>query len=163
MNSAFIIGSYSFLAIASGYLLLRNRFQYLIYSIVLVLTFGAILGSLFSILHWNGADELLLTGFSGTILGALLLIWKSIRNVQQQVLLYKLMTGLILLFQIAAFLLWPQHADRAGLLNYPLTAFIATVLINGQYEHEGERNILILFMLLGFLYILVEVLQMFLM
>lgn len=161
MNSALIIGSYSFLVIASGYLLVRNRFQYLIYSVVVVLTFGAILGSLFSILHLPGADELLLTGFAGTILGACLLIWKSVRNVQKQVLLYKLMTGLILLFQIMAFMLWPHYAERTGLLNYPLTAFIATVLINRQYEHEGERNILILFMLLGFLYILIEVLQRF--
>lgn len=161
MHSAFIIGTYSLLAIASGYLLARNRFQYIIYSIVLVLTFGAILGSLFSILHLKGADQLLLTGFLGTVLGALLLIWKSIRNVQHQILLYKLMTGLILLFQIVSFLLWPQYAERTGLLNYPLTAFIATVLINEQYEHEGERNILILFMLLGLLYILTEVLKVF--
>src|SRR5688572_8610315 len=117
------------MAIASIYLLVKNRFQFIIYSVVLVLTFGAVIGSLFGILHLPGANELLLTGFAGTVLGAILLIWKSCRNIQGQILLYKLLAALILIFQIVSAFLWPEHSDRVGLLNYPLTAFIATVLI----------------------------------
>ena len=161
MNSALIIGSYSFMAIASVYLLVKNRFQFIIYSVVLVLTFGAVIGSLFDILHLPGANELLLTGFAGTILGAILLIWKSFRNIQDQILLYKLLAGLILIFQIVSVFLWPAYGDRVELLNYPLTAFIATVLINEQYEHQGERNILIMFMLLGLLYIVIDIVKLF--
>ena len=161
MNAALIIGSYSFMAIASVYLLVKNRFQYVIYSIVLVLNFGAVIGSLFGILHLPGANELLLTGFAGTLLGAILLIWKSFRNIQGQVLLYKLLAGLILILQIVSVFMWPAHSDRVALLNYPLTAFVATVLINEQYEHRGEKNILIMFMLLGLVYIVIDIVKLF--
>jgi hypothetical protein len=161
VNAALIIGSYSFMAIASVYLLVKNRFQYMIYSVVLVLNFGAVIGSLFAILHLPGANELMLTGFAGSLLGAALLIWNSFRNIQDQVLLYKLLTGLILIFQIVSVFIWPAYSDRVALLNYPLTAFVATVLINEQYEHRGEKNMLVMFMLLGLLYIVIDIVKLF--
>lgn len=161
MNIAVIIGTYSLLTIASLYLLIRNRVQYLVYSLVLVLAFGSVVGSLFKILHLPGADELLLTGFAGTFLGAILLLWRSFRNRQGQILFYKLMTALILVSLVAFVVVWPGESRRIALLNYPLTAFLGTILINEQYEHEGERNLIILFLLHGFLYIVIDVLKLF--
>jgi hypothetical protein len=122
---------------------------------VLVLT--SVAGSIFSILHLPGASELLLISFTGTFLGAVLLIWRAFRNRQGQMLLNKLFAGSILIFQIAAVFLLPEQASKIGLLNYPLAAIIGTVLINNQHEHEGERNILILFLMQAVLYILIEV------
>ena len=103
----------------------------------------------------------MLTGLAGTVLCAGLLIGKSFHNSKKEILFYKLIAGLILLFQIVSVPLWPEQADRAALLNYPLTAFIGTMLINEQYEHRGERNMLIFLMLQGFLYILIEVSKLF--
>lgn len=157
MQSALIIGSLCFMAVAAAWLLIQNRDRYLIYSIALALTCAVLPGALFKILHLPGADQLMLAGLAGTLLCAGLLIGKSFHNNNKEVLFYKLIAGLILLFQIVSAPLWPEQADRTALLNYPLTAFIGTMLINQQYEHRGERNMLIFLMLQGFLYILIEV------
>jgi len=155
-----ILGTYTLLGLTTLYFVARNRFQYIIYSVVLVLIFGSILGGIFKVLHLVGADELLLAGFFGTIIGAILLIWRSFQNRQKQLLLYKLVAGGIILLQIVIMFWWPVYNDRVGLLNYPATAFAATILINRQFEHNGERDVVILLMLQGFLYILIDVLRM---
>ena len=161
MQSAIIIGSLFLMTVAAVWLLIQNRNRYLIYSVALALTCAVLPGALFKILHLPGADELMLTGLAGTLLAAVLLIGKSLHNSQRQIVFYKLIAGLILLFQIVSAPLWPEQADRTALLNYPLTAFIGTMLINQQYEHRGERNMLIFLMLQGFLYILIEVSKLF--
>lgn len=159
MNSTLIIGLYSILTLVFVYLLIKTRLQHWVYSLILMLCFGSVLGSLFGILHLQGRDVLLLIGFVGTFTGAGVLIWKSFRNSQHQIIFNKLIGAAIMILQIVLFLFLPAHADKAGLLNYPVTAFLATVVINEQYDHVGERNILILFILQGFLYILIDVLS----
>ena len=161
MSSTLIIILYSVLTVVFLYLLISTRLQHWVYSLILMLCFGSVLGSLFGILHLQGRDVLLLIGFVGTFIGAAVLIWKSFRNSQHQIIFNKLIGGVIILLQMALFILVPAHADKSGLLNYPVTAFLATVVINEQYDHVGERNILILFILQGLLYILIDVLSFF--
>ena len=161
MHPAIIIGLLFFMAVAGAWLLIQNSNRYVIYSVALALTCAVLPGALFKILHLQGGDQLMLTGLAGTVLCAGLLIGKSFHNSKKEILFYKLIAGLILLFQIVSVPLWPEQADRAALLNYPLTAFIGTMLINEQYEHRGERNMLIFLMLQGFLYILIEVSKLF--
>lgn len=161
MQSVIIIGSLVFMAVAGTWLLIQNSNRHPIYSIALAMTCAVLPGALFKILHLQGADVLMLTGLAGTVLCAGLLIGKSFHNNKKEIIFYKLIAGLILLFQIVSVPLWPEQADRTALLNYPLTAFIGTMLINEQYEHRGERNMLIFLMLQGFLYILIEVSKLF--
>jgi hypothetical protein len=116
-----------------------------------------VLGSFFKILHLAGADQLLIVGLAGTILGAVLLVWKSFRNRQNQLVLNKLIAGAMILLQIGIAIFLPEQSAKTGLLNYPVTAFIGTVLINKQYEHQGEKGVLILFMLQGILYIAIDI------
>ena len=161
MHPVIIIGSLFLMAVAAVWLLIQNSNRYLIYSVALALTCAVLPGAVFKILHLQGADQLMLTGLAGTVLCAGLLIGRSFHNAKKEILFYKLIAGLILLFQIVSAPLWPEQADRTALLNYPLTAFIGTLLINQQYEHRGERNMLIFLMLQGFLYILIEVSKLF--
>ena len=161
MHPVIIIGSLFLMAVAAVWLLIQNSNRYLIYSVALALTCAVLPGAAFKILHLQGADQLMLTGLAGTVLCAGLLIGRSFHNAKKEILFYKLIAGLILLFQIVSAPLWPEQADRTALLNYPLTAFIGTLLINQQYEHRGERNMLIFLMLQGFLYILIEVSKLF--
>ena len=161
MNSTLIIILYSVLTIVFVYLLISTRLQHWVYSLILMLCFGSVIGSLFGILQLQGRDVLLLIGFVGTFIGAGLLIWKSFRNSQHQIIFNKLIGGIIIILQMVLFIFLPAHADKSGLLNYPVTAFLATVVINEQYDHVGERNILILFILQGLLYILIDVLSFF--
>jgi hypothetical protein len=161
MHPVIIIGSLFLMAVAAVWLLIQNSNRYLIYSVALALTCAVLPGAVFEILHLQGADQLMLTGLAGTVLCAGLLIGRSFHNAKKEILFYKLIAGLILLFQIVSAPLWPEQADRTALLNYPLTAFIGTLLINQQYEHRGERNMLIFLMLQGFLYILIEVSKLF--
>ena len=159
MNPAFLIGSLTLITVASLYLLIQIRLHYPVYSVVMILVLASVAGALFNILHLPGASELLLLSFAGTFLGSVLLVWRALKNRQDQILLNKLFAGLILLFQIVAAFVWPLDAGKTGLLNYPLAAIIGTILINKQYEHAGERNILILFLMQGILYILIEVMK----
>lgn len=159
MNLTVIIILYSILALASIYFIIKLRFRFILYSAVLLLTLVSLIGSLFKIMHVPGGDELLMAGFAGTTLGAILLIWRSFQNSQRQVLFYKLMAGACIIFQIVIVFFLPAHSDKVGLLNYPVTAFLATILINKQFEHEGERSIVVVLALQGFLYILIEVLR----
>jgi peptidoglycan/LPS O-acetylase OafA/YrhL len=158
MNTAFIFGSFSFLAAASIYLLIKMRIQYILYSVVIALCLVQLAGAFFKIMHWTGADELLIVGFAGTILGAGLLIWKSIRNQGKQILFNKLIVGLMLLLQLAL-ALFTQARELGGLLNYPVTALIATVIINDQSEHQGEKNMMIVFLMQAVFYLVSELLK----
>lgn len=159
MNLTLIIICYSVLALVSLYFLIQHRLRFIAYSVVLLLTLCSLVGSLLKILHMPGGDQLLLAGFGGTLLGAILLIWRAFQNTQRQVLFYKLMAGACILLQIVIAFFLPAHSEKVGLLNYPVTAFLATIFINKQYEHEGERSIVIVFAFQGFLYILIEVLS----
>ena len=159
MNTTVVIISHAILSLAVVYLLIRNKAGYLIYSAVLVLTLCSVVGSFLRTLKIPGGDELLILGLAGTVLGSALLIWRSFQNRQNQLILNKLFAALIMLVQIGSSYLAPAHVDKIGLLNYPLAAFIGTLLINKQYEHDGERSILILFLLQAFLYIFVEILK----
>jgi len=159
MNGAFVFVSIVVVTAASVYLLIRNRLDYPVYSLVLLLIVVLMLSSVLTILHWPGADESTLVGFSGVLLGSLLLVIKSFRNSQHELLFYKLMAGAILLFQLVSGFFWPEYAHQVELMNYPMTAFAATVLINKQYDHEGERNMVILFTVQGVLAIIMDVLK----
>ena len=151
------MGSVFAIAITSIYLLVSNGFRHLVYSVVLFLVLLGVIGSVFTILHLPGADELMLTGVIGVFGGAGLLIWRSFYNTQGQVVLYKFFAGALLIFQIVILLFFPHEQYRVGLLNYPVALFIGTLLIKGQYEHAGERNILIIFLLERFLYIFLQI------
>lgn len=157
MTPALVISSHVLLSLIILYLVVSNKARYLIYSAVLLLLLCSVVGSLFRIMHMPGGDELLIVGLAGTVVGSVLLIWKSFRNRQDQLMLYKLLAGLILLAQIGIVYLAPHHAEKAALLHYPLAAFIGTLLINKQYEHEGERSILILFIVQSLMYIVMEI------
>ncbi|HET9486800.1 MAG TPA: hypothetical protein VFO54_05175 [Chryseosolibacter sp.] len=160
MNSAVLLGSYSFVAIASIYLLVQTRLQYLVYSFVILTSLLQILGYFFMIMHYPGSDELIMLGFTGSVLGAFLLIWKSVRNHSRQVLFNKLAVGLLLIFQFVISLFWTEHIDRLGpILPYPITALIATVLISDQTEHQGEKNMLIIFLLHGIMTIIFSLMK----
>ena len=159
MSTTVVIASHSILSLAAVYLLIRNKTRYLTYSTVLVLTLCSVVGSFLRTLKMPGGDELLILGMAGTVLASALLIWKSFQNRQNQLILNKLFAALIMLVQIGSFYLAPAHIDKVGLLNYPLAAFIGTLLINKQYEHDGERSILILFLLQAILYIVLEILK----
>ena len=160
MHIAIVIGSYSLLAAASVYLLIKARLQYLLYSFVVALMFfGTIVGSLFKIMHLAGADELLMVGLMGTILGAILLVWRSFRNHQNHFILNKLIAGAMILLQLAIAIFWPDQSEKSGLLNYPITALVATVVINEQFDHQGEKGLLLLFMVQGFVYIVIDILR----
>jgi hypothetical protein len=159
MYAAFVYGSFSFLAAASVYFLVRMRIRYIIYSAVIFLTLLQIVGAFFKIMHMPGADQLLILGFAGTIIGGGLLIWRSVWNEGKGIIFNKLMVGLMLLVQLAL-VFFPVRADQLGsLLNYPITALIATVLINDQSEHQGERNMMIVFLMQAVFYIASELLK----
>ena len=159
MYAAFVYGSFSFLAAASVYFLVRMRIRYIIYSLVIFLTLLQIVGAFFKIMHMPGGDQLLILGLAGTIIGGGLLIWKSLRTSGKQVLFNKLMVGLMLLLQVAL-VFFPIRAQQlGGLLNYPITALIATVLINDQSEHQGEKNMMIVFLMQAVFYLVSELLK----
>lgn len=162
MYAAFVYGSFSFLAIACVYFLLRLRIRHVFYSGVILLTLLQIVGAFFKVIHWTGGDQLLMLGFSGTIIGGGLLIWKAVRNSRRQVMFNKLALGIILLLQIA-FMLFPspQTSRLAPLLHYPIVALAATVIVNDQTEHDGEKNMLMLFLMQSVFYIVVEILKRF--
>jgi hypothetical protein len=147
MNATFIYGSFSFLGVAAIYLLIKNRLGYIIYSVVIFLVLLQIAGALLRILHLKGGDALLLTGLTGTMLGGVLLIWRSLQNSLHQILFTKLVAGVLLLIQCALFFLpVAQSLKIEPFIAYPVTALIATLLINDQAEHEGEKNMLLLFL-----------------
>ena len=147
MSAALIYGSFSFLGIAAIYLLIKNGLRYIVYSVVIFLTLVQVAGALFLILHLPGGYELLLTGLAGTVLGAALLIWRSLQNSIHQVLFNKLVAGILLLAQCALFFLpAAQTLKIEPFIAYPITALIATALINDQTENDGERNMMLLFL-----------------
>ena len=159
MSATFIYGSFSFLFAASIYLIIRLRLQYVIYSVAIALSLLQLAGAFFKIMHMPGGDELLLVGALGTLLGAGLLIWKSLRNRFNQVLINKLVVGLLLLSQLVLAFFSLQTHQLAGILNYPVTALIATVLLNDQSEHQGEKNMMIVFLMQAIFYIVSELLN----
>ncbi len=160
MHAAFIYGSFSVLAIASIYLLIRNRLQFILYSVVIFSVLVQSAGAFFKILHLNGGDQLFTMGFVGMILGGALLIWKGLKNSINQILFNKLAAG-ILIFAHTALFFFPaaQVIRLEPLTYYPITALIATVLINDQTEHQGEKNMLILFLLQGIFQIISNLLK----
>jgi peptidoglycan/LPS O-acetylase OafA/YrhL len=162
MHSAFIFGSFSIIAIASVYFLIKNRLQYILYSVVVFLVLANVAGAFFKIMHLTGADELLILGISGSFLGSVLLMLKSFRNKNNQFILNKLIVGILILLQLTVPFFLPSDAESfGGLLNYPITALLATVLLNDQAEHEGEKNMMILFLLQSLFYIVINLLDKF--
>jgi len=162
MYAAFVYGSLSLLAVASVYFLVRMRIRYVIYSVVVFLTLLQIIGAFFKIMHWPGGNELLFLGFAGTVLGGGLLVWKALRNTSKQVMFNKLVVGLILLLQIGLMFFPSSQTNKLGpLLHYPIVALAATVVINDQTEHQGEKNMLMLFLMQSLFYIAVEILKTF--
>jgi len=160
MNSAFVFGSFSILALASIYFLIKNRVQYILYSVVIFLVLGQIVGAFFKIMHWPGADELLVLGVAGAFLGSVLLILKAFRNKDNRFVLNKLIVGMLIISQmVLPFSASANFQNLSGLLHYPITALLATVLLNDQAEHEGEKNMMILFLLQGIFYIIINLLD----
>lgn len=160
MYAAFIYTSFSFLVIASVYLLIKNRLQYIVYSLAIFFVLLQTAGAFFRILHLPGAGELFLTGLAGPVLGGVLMIWESLRNKTHQLLFNKLAAGVLLLVNATLFFFPSAQAVALGpLIYYPVTALVATVLINEQAEHRGEKNMLILFLLQGIFQIVFNLLK----
>ena len=160
MHTLLTYAAFSLLAGASIFFLIKNRTQYILYSVVILLILMQVIGAFLRILHLPGAEQLLLLGVGGTLLGGVLLIWRAFSNRQGQTILNKLLVGVLLIVQIALPLLdIGSSRNFAGLLNYPVTALLATVLINRQTEHEGEKNMMILFLVQGIFYILMNLLN----
>jgi hypothetical protein len=161
MNPVFIFCSSGFLLLASGYLLLKTRTQFLLYFLVILFSSAQIIGALMKVMHLPGADQILMVGILSTLFGAILLMITSIKNTSNELQSNKLILGLLILGQILIPVMLPEHTDVASLFNYPVTALCGTLLINKQSEHRGEKNMLILFLLFGCFYIIFELIKRF--
>lgn len=157
MKAVFLSLAYGLMIAIAVALIVKTGKRYLGYTAVIIAILCSAVGALLAILHFPGAQELLLIDFAGTMVGAAILVWSGVVNPQRRILLYKLMVGVIILLQVLGGFLWPYYSDKLSLLNYPATAFATTVLIYRQYNNEGERNLLAVFAMQGLLYILVEV------
>jgi hypothetical protein len=101
------------------------------------------IGSLFRILHWTGADEILMISYIGFGLGGVLLMWTGLRNPEQKLLYYHIVAGvLISLIVISSFVPVVALERLAQLLPYPLAAITGTIILREDYVHQGEKNIL---------------------
>jgi hypothetical protein len=161
MNTTFIFASIIFLIIATGYLLVKTGTQFLLYFLVIFLSVAHMMGVIWKIMHLPGADELLMLGIAANICGAVLLIFKSIKNKSNSIHTNKLILGMLIISQFMIPIFLSEHNKVGLLLNYPVTALAGTILINQQSEHKGEKNLLILILLHGVVFIVGALLKVF--
>jgi hypothetical protein len=129
--------------IATGYYLIVTSRRYVLHLIVIASFAVKGIGSLFRILHWTGADEILMISYIGFGLGGVLLMWTGLRNPEQKLLYYHIIAGvLISLIVISSFVPVVALERLAQLLPYPLAAITGTIILREDYVHQGEKNIL---------------------
>jgi hypothetical protein len=160
MASGFLIGSVFVVVAATMYFLIRTSTRYPLYFTVLLLYVIQSAGLVFKIMHLPGADELLMLGYAGTVCGSLLLIWKGFKNQAKEIYLYKILSGVIILAQFILAYFWPHEIyGIARILHYPIVALLGTILLKDQWEHEGEKNLMMLFVLQSLIFILNDVMK----
>jgi hypothetical protein len=160
MASGFLYGSVFVVVAATIYFLIRTGTRYPLYFTVLVLYVIQSVGLVFKIMHLPGADELLMLGYAGTVGGSLLLIWKGFKNQAKEIYLYKILSGVIILAQFVLAYFWPHEIyGVARILHYPIVALLGTILLKDQWEHEGEKNLMMLFVLQSLIFILNDVMK----
>jgi hypothetical protein len=129
--------------IATGYYLIVTSRRYVLHLMVIASFAVKGIGSLFRILHWTGADEILMISYIGFGLGGVLLMWTGLRNPEQKLLYYHIVAGvLISLIVISSFVPVVALERLAQLLPYPLAAITGTIILREDYVHQGEKNIL---------------------
>ena len=150
------------LPISSGYFLIITSRKYVLHIIVLVGFVVRSVGSLFKILHWTGAEEILLISYAGFALGGFLLIWTGLRNPTGKMLHYQLVVGsLILLMVLNAIFPTNNFGDVARYLPYPAAGLSATILLNGTYVHQGEKNMLKMYFIVAIIAVIVDLMRLF--
>ncbi len=136
--------------IAPGYLFGKTDKRFVLHMIVIVSFFIRGIGGILKILHWTGADELLIVSYAGFGLGGLLLIWTGIRNPTGKLLQYQLICGVLIgLIVVNSF--WSLNAidNIVRFLPYPVAALSATIIMSNLYIHSGEKSILVLYFIVA--------------
>jgi uncharacterized membrane protein len=112
------------------------------------------------VLHWSGADELLLISDIGFGLGGFLLIWTALRNPTKKLLYYQLIAGFLIIFiVISSFIPLASLGSLVDLLAYPLAAITGTILLREEYVHQGEKNLLNMYFIGAIIAVITDVVQ----
>jgi hypothetical protein len=148
----------SVFAVASGYYLVVTSPRFVLHFIVLISFVVRAIGSFFKILHWTGADELLMISYIGFGLGGFLLIWTGLRNPTRKLLHYQLITGVLIgLIVIDTFVPVDKLADLVRLVPYPLAALSGTILLREVYVHQGEKNMVAMYFIIAIIAVINDV------
>jgi hypothetical protein len=146
--AVFILATVIFWPIAAGYFTAKTERRFLLHLIVIISFIVRGAGSVLKILHWTGADELLMISQVGFGLGGLLLIWTGLRNPTGGLLVYQLICGgLIVLIVLTNFFPIYELDSAIRFAPYPLAALSATIIANKTYVHQGEKNMLIMYLI----------------
>lgn len=153
-----ILIPYFTLPILILYLLTQTPKKFVIYSILLILSFIGIVGSTFKIMHWPFAGIMLILGMVGEIIFGFMLSWNAIKNRKDKISFFHLALGVIILFQLLfafnkAFVLYARW------MNYPIVGLSGTILLNRTETNRGERNVLILVFVQGVLFMIKAILR----
>jgi hypothetical protein len=144
--------------IATGYYLIVTSRRFVLHLIVIASFAVKGIGSLFKILHWTGADEILMISYIGFGLGGFLLIWTGLRNPAGKLLYYQLIAGILIAFiVISSFVPVPSLGRLVHLLSYPLAAITGTILLREEYVHQGEKNVLNMYFIGAIIAVIIDV------
>lgn len=148
--------------IASGYYFIVTSRQFVLHKIVIASFAVRAIGSLFMILHYPGAAEIVLASYIGFAFGGFLLIWTGLRNPTGKPLLYQLVTGILIgMIVINNFVPVKNLEDLVRFSSYPLAAFTGTILLKDTYVHQGEKNMVIMYFIVAIFAVILDVMQTF--
>ena len=141
------------------HLIIANKKNSWLYSIVLILILLVIIGSLFKTMHWPFAGPMLLSGLVGTIIIVCLILYNA-RNAVSKNIRYEQLALSICMFMQLTLVYSIVSYDSTILvfgkfLFYPIAATCGSILLKNKYVNLGERN-LILYLLLHSLFIIIK-------
>ena len=141
------------------YLIIENKKNGWLYSIILVLILLVIIGSIFKTMHWPFAGPILLCGLVGTLIIVCLLLYNARNAVSKNIRYEQLAIGLCMFMQLTlvyGIVFYDSPILVLGkLLYYPMVALCAAILLKNKYVNLGERN-LILYLLVYSLFIVIK-------
>lgn len=150
MHASFLTLSALAVLIAAGYYVIVTSRRFVLHQIALVSFVILGIGLQFKLLHWTGADEIIIISYFGLGLGAFLLIWTGLRNPTKTILLYQLIAGILVVFMVINHV-YPVYAlnELMRLLPYPIAGVTGTILLRELYVHQGEKNVVNMFLIVS--------------
>lgn len=142
-----IIGLIGALLVVSGYFLVVTPIRLFLYWLAIALYVITIIGSILKILHLPGADELIMSGFIGTGLSAILSIRNGIKSPTINSKSLKILLGLCIIMQPVLSTVYVVNESYVVLrvalyISFAILLLAAWILIRKETIHLAERNLI---------------------